>query len=200
MDYNKVEDAIMKKAMEYFKNHAIKFFWIDEKVIAPAETELKNIEIKTNQMDYLFYLQDGSFLHFEFQTTNKKEDLSRFLYYDTSLDCKNKKKIRTIIIYSADIDFVETYIDAGVLKYSVEAFYMKSLDGDEKLEYLKEKILDGQHLSDEDVVNLTFIPLMRSKENKTTITIKCIELADMIKWFLASYGVCYEEYFTPTEA
>jgi len=111
MDYNKVEDAVMKEAMNYFKDHAVRFLGIKEKVIAPAETELKNIDIKTNQMDYLFYVEDGSYLHFEFQTTKKRDDLSRFLYYDTSLYCKNRRKIKTVIIYSADIENTETYLD-----------------------------------------------------------------------------------------
>lgn len=181
MDYNKVEDAIMKKAMDYFKDHAIKFFGIEDRVIAPAETELKNIEIKTNQMDYLFYLEDGTYLHFEFQTTNKKDDLSRFLYYDASLYFKNKRKVKTVIIYSADIENVNKYIDAGSVKYSVEAFYMSSLNGDDRLNYLKEKILNGLNLTDEDIVNLTLIPLMKSKRDKSTQTISCIELADQIK-------------------
>lgn len=181
MDYNKVEDTIMKKAMEYFKDHAIKFFGIEEKIIAPAVTELKNIEIKTNQMDYLFYTEDGGYLHFEFQTTNKKDDLSRFLYYDTSLYCKDKKKVKTVVIYSADIENTETYIDGGSVKYSVEAFYMNSLNGDERFDYLKEKIINGAHLTDEDIVNLTFIPLMKTKEDKNARIMKCIELADKIK-------------------
>jgi len=29
MDYNKVEDAVLKKAMEFFKDNAVKFFGID---------------------------------------------------------------------------------------------------------------------------------------------------------------------------
>lgn len=109
MDYNKVEDAVLKKAMEFFKDNAVKFFGIDTKIIAPAETEIKNIDIKTNYTDYLFYTEDGSYLHFEFQTTNKKDDIKRFLYYDASLFYKEKRKVKTIVIYSADIEDVEKY-------------------------------------------------------------------------------------------
>jgi len=31
MDYNKVEDAVFKKAMEVFKEGAVEFFGLDEK-------------------------------------------------------------------------------------------------------------------------------------------------------------------------
>ena len=76
MDYNKIEDAVFKKAMEIFKDSASEFFDLDLKIIAPAETELKNIDIKTNAMDYLFYTSNGEYLHFELQTTEKKDDVT----------------------------------------------------------------------------------------------------------------------------
>jgi len=180
MDYNKIEDVVLKKAMEFFKDNAVKFFGIDTKIIAPAETEIKNIDIKTNFMDYLFYTEDGNYLHFEFQTTDKKEDIKRFLYYDASLYYKDNRKVKTIVIYSADIENVVTHIDAGTIKYEVEAFYMKKLNGDEKLEYLSNKIDKGESVNTEDILNLSFIPLMNSKYSRTERTVKSIELADKI--------------------
>lgn len=110
-----------------------------------------------------------------------RADMCRFLYYDASLYFKNKRKVKTVIIYSADIANVNKYVDAGSVKYSVEAFYMSSLDGDDRLKYLKDKIFNGSNLTDEDIVNLSLIPLMKSKRDKSTQTINCIELADKIK-------------------
>jgi len=75
MDYNKIEDTVLKAAMRIFQQSAVNFFNINTKIIAPAETEIKNIDIKTNYMDYLFYTDDGNYLHFEFQTTDKKDDI-----------------------------------------------------------------------------------------------------------------------------
>lgn len=72
-------------------------------------------------------------MHFESQTTNKRDDIKRFLYHDASLYYKEKRKVRTIVIYSADIENVETYIDAGIIKY------MKNLDVDEKLNLKRRK-------------------------------------------------------------
>jgi len=180
MDYNKIEDAVFKKAMEFFKDNAVEFFGIDTKIVAPADTEIKNIEIKTNYTDYLFYTEDGGYLHFEFQTTDKKEDIKRFMYYDASLFHKEKRKIRTIVIYSEDIEVVETYIDAGTIKYEVEAFYMKDLNGDEKLESLRDKIERKEHLTGDDILTLSFIPLMSSKESRSKRALQSIELADTI--------------------
>lgn len=180
MDYNKIEDTVLKKAMEFLKDNAVNFFGIDTKIIAPAETEIRNIEIKTNYTDYLFYTEDGDYLHFEFQTTNKKEDIKRFLYYDASLFYKEKRKVRTIVIYSADIREVEAHIDAGTIKYNLEVFLMKNLNGDEKLQYLRNKIHNKEHITAEDILTLTFIPLMHSSVNRSTRALESIELADDI--------------------
>lgn len=180
MDYNKVEDSVLKKAMEVFQQSAVNFFSINTKIIAPAETELKNIEIKTNYMDYLFYTEDGNYLHFEFQTTDKKDDLKRFLYYDASLFYKGKRKVRTLVIYSSDIVDTEEYIDAGTIKYSVEAFYMKSLDGDKTQEYLFNKIKNKEQLTPKDILSLTFLPLMKSKISKEERVLESIKMAENI--------------------
>lgn len=181
MDYNKVEDAVFKRAMEVFKEGAAEFFDLDVKIIAPAETEIKNIDIKTNVMDYLFYTADGDYLHFEFQTTDKKEDISRFLYYDASLYFKHKKKIRTVVVYSSDIEDTITYLNCGTIKYNVEAFYMKSFDGDRRLADIKHKVENDIELTEQDIMSLSFIPLMNSNKSKSEITLESIEVANNIK-------------------
>jgi predicted transposase/invertase (TIGR01784 family) len=130
-------------------------------------------------MDYN-KVEDGGYLHFEFQTTKKKEDITRFLYYDTSLFCRDNRKIETIVVYSSEITNAVTHIDAGTVKYNIRAFYMYNLDGDENYIYLKNKINNGEHLTNEDIMKLTFIPLMRTDKDKGDITIDCIELANII--------------------
>ena len=180
MDYNKVEDSVLKKAMEVFQQNAVNFFKINAKIVAPAETEIKSIKIKTNFMDYLFYTDDGNYLHFEFQTTMKKDDIKRFLYYDASLFYKEKRKVRTIVIYSSDIVDSDEYVDAGTIKYSIEAFYMKNLDGDKTKETLFHKISNNIELTSEDILSLTFLPLMRSNESREDRVLESIKMADSI--------------------
>lgn len=181
LDYNKYEDTVFKKAMEIFQQSAVDFFNINTKIIAPAEIEIKNIEIKTKYTDYLFYTEDGNYLHFEFQTTDKKDDIKRFLYYDASLFYREKRKIRTIVIYSSDIENVVESIDAGSIKYIIEPFYMKCINGDEKLKYLNEKINNGEKITDNDMLTLTFLPLMSGKESKSERALRSLDLAENIK-------------------
>lgn len=129
----------------------------------------------------MFYTDDGNYLHFEFQTTDRKEDIKRFLFYDASLFFKEKRKVRTIVIYSSDIENVETYVDAGSIKYNIEAFYMKNLNGDQKLRILEDKILNNETLTGEDIMALTLVPIMSGCSSRMERTIKSIELASKIK-------------------
>ncbi|MBP2034201.1 nitrate reductase alpha subunit [Clostridium algifaecis] len=176
-----IEDAIMKSIMDVFKEDALKFFGIKSKIIAAARTELKDIQINTSFMDYTFLLDDDSFLHFEFQTSNKKSDLSRFLAYDAVLHYKENKPVNTIVVYSSNIKKAETSINVGSIKYSIRAFYMGSINGDKKYEYLKQKIKNDKILSNEDLLLLVFLPIMDSAKDKNERIIESIKLAKEIK-------------------
>jgi hypothetical protein len=181
MDYNKIEDAVFKKAMEIFKDSASEFFDLDLKIIAPAETEIKSIDIKTNAMDYLFYTANGEYLHFEFQTTKKKDDISRFLYYDAFLYYKSKMNINTIVVYSSEITDSVTHLNCGSIKYDIKSFYMKNFNGDEKLQTIEYKVNNNIELTQQDIMTLSFIPLMSSKKSKSEITLESIEIAKNIQ-------------------
>lgn len=72
----------MKRAMDIFDEEGLKFFWIDKKVKDIGPTELVVLDSKNMYMDYTFLMEDDSYIHFEFQTTNKGvEDLMRFRTY-----------------------------------------------------------------------------------------------------------------------
>lgn len=67
------------KAMEIFKDGASEFFDLDLKITAPAETEIKSINIKTNAMDYLFYTDNGEYLHLSLVMIFQRNALRRLL-------------------------------------------------------------------------------------------------------------------------
>lgn len=80
------EDLIMKRAMDLFAEEGLKFFGIDKKVKELGPTELVVLEAKNMFMDYTFLMEDDTFIHFEFQTTNKGNlDLIRFRAYEALL-------------------------------------------------------------------------------------------------------------------
>ncbi len=135
----KHEDIIMKNVFDLFKGDALKFFGIDKRVIAPSRTELNYIQ-NTNSDDYTVLVDDGSLVHLEFQTTDKKEDIERFMASDAILYYKEKKPIKTIVIYSSEIESVTTHLDIGSIKYDFRPFYMVNIDGDKSYGIVKAKI------------------------------------------------------------
>lgn len=176
-----IEDAIMKSILDVFKEDALQFFGIKSKIITAARTELKNLQIDTSFMDYTFLLDDNSYLHLEFQTTNRKRDLSRFLAYDAVLYYKENRAVNTIVVYSSNIKKAETNINIGSIKYSVNAFYMSNLDGDVKYKYLEHKIKSNDTLNSNDLLSLVFLPIMNSTKDRNDRILESIKLARQIK-------------------
>nr|DAD54383.1 TPA_exp: hypothetical protein CAETHG_RS19495 [Clostridium autoethanogenum DSM 10061] len=76
--YSKIFDAL--------KAGGQKFFGINKTVKELGPTELVVLETKNMFMDYTFLMEDDTFIHFEFQTTNEgKADLRRFRAYKSML-------------------------------------------------------------------------------------------------------------------
>lgn len=180
-DPQKTEDAIMKKSMELFAESALAFFNVHDKIKRVANVEIKDITIKTHVLDYLYETESGEFIHFEFQTTRSCDNLPRFLCYDAALFQRERKLIKTIVVYSAEIKKENHLINAGSIHYEVENFYMSQFDGDILFELIKEKINHNVTLTEEELVKLTFIPLMGSKKSKSKLTIDCLNLAQNLE-------------------
>ncbi|MBZ4662706.1 MAG: hypothetical protein JG776_388 [Caloramator sp.] len=177
-------DIILKYMAEAFKDTTLEFLGIKlPKIKSVIPTDLPIIDVKEEVMDFVFLLEDDSLLHLEFQTTYKKDDLIRFNLYDLRLYKKERKPVRTIVIYSADIndDNIITELRIGPNKlYKVEKILMKRFDGDRTLEHLKSVILSEKELTELDKLNLIFLPLMKSKKDKNELAITAVELAKEI--------------------
>ncbi len=132
-------------------------------------------------MDFVFYLSDDSFMHLEFQTTVKEDDLLRFKLYDTLLYEQKRKPVRTAVIYGAGINSAPIFLDHGSIKYIVEPVFMGNYDGDKTYNELVEKINAGLTLTIQDKLNLIFLPLMRNSVEKSQRAIEAIELAQKVE-------------------
>ena len=54
---------------------------------------------------------------------------------------------------------------------------MSSFDGDSKLQNIKDKVENNIELTEQDIMTLSFIPLMSSEKSKSEITLESIEIA-----------------------
>jgi hypothetical protein len=170
----------MKAVMELFRGDAVKFFGINTRVIASARTELSHIPIQRKTDDWLWETDEDSYLHFEFQSDYDKKDLARFMISDAILHYNTGKSVRTIVVYSADIEETITTLDAGAIQYNVEAFYMSALDGDKTYADIKLKVDAGESLTKQDLMSIVFLPMMKNSVDKITRFEQAITLSKEI--------------------
>lgn len=119
--------------------------------------ELDKVEIRQEFTDIVLELDDGCLLHVEFQTT-KESRLHRFLSYDASLSEKFGRKLRTVILYSGDVDTAPELLDIGSAKY--QNVFLNRLDGDAALDVV-ERHLNSDEWTKRDRVRLAFAFHMR---------------------------------------
>ncbi|BCZ48909.1 hypothetical protein psyc5s11_49760 [Clostridium gelidum] len=161
------EDMIMKRAMDIFAEDGLKFFGIDKKVKDTGSTEIVVLEIKNMFMDYTFLMEDDSYIHFEFQSTDKGVlDLRRFRTYEALLNLQTGKDVVTYVVYSGDIKNPLSGYESGINSYRVNAISMASKDGDKIFNDIIEKMKSGEEISKQDIIALTFSPIMGGKLSK----------------------------------
>lgn len=171
------EDMIMKRAMDIFAEDGLKFFGIEKKVKDAGATEIVILEIKNMLMDYTFLMEDDSYIHFEFQTSNKGiADLRRFRTYEALLNLQTGKDVVTYVVYSGDIKNPLSGYESGINSYRVNAISMANKNGDKIFNGIMEKMKQGEELSKQDIIALTFTPIMGGKLSKSDKIINAIRV------------------------
>jgi hypothetical protein len=154
----------MKRAMDLFVEEGLKFFGINKKVKEIGPTELVVLETKNMFMDYTFLMEDDTFIHFEFQTTNKgKVDLRRFRAYEALLSHQTGKDVLTYVVYSGNIKNPEDTLKTGINEFKINLVSMADKNGDEIYTDLIGKIQSGSEITKQDIISLTFTPIMGGK-------------------------------------
>lgn len=177
----KHEDLIMKKAMDVFAEEGLKFFGIDKKVKDSSSTELVVLEAKNLHMDYTFLMEDDTYIHVEFQTTDKgKDDLRRFRAYEALLSFQTTKDVVTYVVYSNEINNTKSILQTGINEYNVKAISMYDKDGDIVIQEVEEKLNNNIEVTKQDLVALTFTPIMSGKLTKLDRIIKSIRIVKKI--------------------
>lgn len=172
------EDFIMKRAMDIFADEGLKFFGINERVKEIGPTELVVLDSKNMYMDYTFLMEDDRYIHFEFQTTNKGVvDLMRFRTYEALLNHQTQKEVTTYVVYSGDIKTPISEYTCGINTYKVNAISMVNQDGDKVFDEIIEKLSLGYDIDKQDIIKLTFTPVMGGKMDKSEKILKAIKLS-----------------------
>lgn len=175
------EDLVMKRAMDLFAEDGLKFFGINKKVKELGPTELVILETKNMFMDYTFLMEDDTFIHFEFQTTNKGvADLRRFRAYEALLSHQTGKDVVTYVVYSSNIKNSCSILETGISKFRINAISMSNKDGDKVFDDIVKKINSRKKLTKEDIISLTFTPIMGGKISKVDRILNAISIVKNI--------------------
>ena len=177
----KHEDLIMKKAMDVFAEEGLKFFGIDKKAKDSSSTEIVVLEAKNLHMDYTFLMEDDTYIHVEFQSTDKgKDDLRRFRAYESLLSFQTSRDVVTYVVYSNGINNAKSILQTGINEYNVKAISMYDKDGDIVIKEVEEKLDNNIEVTKQDLVALTFTPIMSGKLTKLDRIIKSIKIVKKI--------------------
>lgn len=172
------EDIIMKRAITIFAEEAVAYFGEPKKVKEIAQTEQVILDMKDMRMDYVFLMEDDTYTHFEFQSTDKGIlDLVRFNLYDVLLYQQTKKQVYTYVIYSGDIKEPLTSYSNGFNEYRVRAICLAHRDAAIVLNDIENKLLENKVLTDQEQLDLIFTPLMGGELSKEAKIIKAIQLS-----------------------
>lgn len=177
----KHEDLIMKKAMDVFAEEGLKFFGIDKKVKDASSTEIVVLEAKNLHMDYTFLMEDDTYIHVEFQTTNKgKDDLRRFRAYESLLSFQTGRDVVTYVVYSNGIKNVNTFLETGINKYNIKPISLYDRNGDTVIQEIENKLKNKLEITKQDLIALTFTPIMSGELSRLDKIIKSIRLVKRI--------------------
>ena len=159
---HQVEDAALKTMVQFFGDELLPYFHIEGEVDHIGPTEIVHLELKKLHQDFNLVMKDGSWTHFEFQSTNDKAlaDLKRFWAYEALTTHQHNVVVRTYVLFSGNIEYPLTEFTSGFNTYRVQPIIMKGHRAEEVFNSINYKLEHSIPLCKEDLVPLTLCPLM----------------------------------------
>ena len=132
------------------------------RIVEQLATDFPTVDVHIEYLDVLFHLENGSLLHIEFQTTQRRSDLERFMRYAAEIVLRHRPvPLHTIVIYGPGITHAPDGLDYGSLKYTVQNVFLGDQDGEAVLARLQQTLRQGGTLDEDDRLDLVFLGLMR---------------------------------------
>ncbi|WPS85659.1 hypothetical protein SMD22_00980 (plasmid) [Brevibacillus halotolerans] len=152
----------------------ITFDFETAKVQEVLPTDLPDLRTKDDKADTLYLLEDGTFLHVEYQTTVRKHDPLRFAEYVLGLYNKYKDderfesfEFQTVVMYAPHISrsSVKTTLDLKCIQFTFHPLLLNELDQSAEYTRIIDKIRQDPNvvLTDEEKMLLIYKPLFHSQ-------------------------------------
>ncbi|MEW4411839.1 hypothetical protein [Clostridium sp. AN503] len=152
-------------------------------------TNLPAIESNELRIDNLFQLEDGSLAIMDYESSFDRENFIKYLNYIARVlkryagqnRLNEVWKIKMLVLYTADVERAEEVYDLGGLTLQVESAYLVFQDTEGIYKRLDEKLFAGERLDEEDLMQLTILPLtVKGNQNKQLMIERSVELARRI--------------------
>ena len=176
-----VNDILQKHTCALLRDVVPEFYGFKTgKVKELINPELPDVSVVGGGTDMVFLTDEDAYLHLGFETGKDQGDIIKHLNYDARLVQRDGRNVDTIIIYTADVKEAPQGIQSQTLTYNPHVILMAEYDGDAIYVELNTKIKAGEELSDKDILNLLFLPLMRTTIPRNELAAKSAEIASTI--------------------
>ncbi len=175
-----LEDLALKTAAQYFGEEFLPYLGIHGSIKYIAPTEDVHLEVRQMYQDFNYALQDGVWLHLEFESDSIKiEDLRRFREYEATTSRIYGVEVSTCVICTSSVKKLLTELRNGINTYKIGIIRLKDRDADQVFENLLQKKQRGEIVEKKDLVQVILSPLMSgSSSEKERILRVCQILRD----------------------
>ena len=157
----------------------LRYFNITGTVSGIAPTESIHLELRRMYEDFNLIMGDGSWIHFEFQSSDGGvADLRRFRTYEAVTSQQYGVPVTTYVLYSGQIRHPKTELTEGLNTYRIHPILMSDRDANNLFENLQRKKDCGEPLTKEDLVPLALSLLMGGAmpmEDRVTQTFRYLQ-------------------------
>ena len=155
-----LEDRALKEAAALFGEELLPLIGIRGKVRRIAPTE----QVQLSPMDFLedfnYEMEDGSFLHLEFESDSiQMKDLRRFRTYESIIGQRFGVKVATCVICSSSVRKLQSELEELLYTYRVKVIRLKDQNADQVIQTLEHRQKEGP-LARKDLLQLLLTPLM----------------------------------------
>lgn len=185
------KDVASKVTGEALVGRSLSPFGLPElKIVGILPTNLPTVESNELRLDNLFLLQDGAIAIIDYESDYSQENFVKYLgyiarvvrRYSMQKHLNELKKIKIVVIYTADVERACSIYDLEGVIVKVENAFLVNLNTEEICEKLKTRISCKQALNEEELLQLMVLPLtVKGKQAKQNMIVKAVELAKGIK-------------------
>ncbi|MCI8958897.1 MAG: hypothetical protein HFG62_07250 [Lachnospiraceae bacterium] len=160
------------------------------KIVDVLPTSLPAIESNELRLDNLFLLEDAAVAIIDYESGYSQENFVKYLNYAARVVKRYAiqkrlpwlKKLKIIVIYTADVENASAEYDLEGILVRVEPAYLVHMDTEQIRQKLEEKIDRKEPLNTEEQMQMMVLPLtVKGKERKQKVIMEVVELAKRIK-------------------